>query len=138
MQKGRPTALSITFACITTCVKEFSLSRTVSSRMRARHTARERGPRRSTPDTTPVTALFCASWQHISSILQRLQDAHTGRWSVFSRHIQQLLTRYEINMTQAVPPHRTTDTTSDNLTKVHTGYSETRQSKGHRVNVDTS
>lgn len=34
-------------------------------------------------------------------------------------------------------PHRTTDTTSDNLTKVHTGYSETRQSKGHRVNVDT-
>lgn len=105
MQKGRPITLSIWFACITTHVKKSSLSRTVPSRSAHAHRiAREGSLRCGTPDTTLATALSRVSRQHISSILQRLQDAHTGRWSIFSRHIQQLLTQHEINMTQAVPP----------------------------------
>lgn len=57
-----------------------------------------------TEDTTPATILSRASRQHVSSILQRLQDIRTGRWNIFSRQIQQLFTRYERNKTQAVPP----------------------------------
>lgn len=71
------------------------------------------------------------------AFLQRLQDARTGRWSIYFQTRTAAVYPVREKHDTSSAPHRTTDMTPDNLTKVHTGYSETRQSKGHRVNVDT-